>query len=175
MTHITRTLLFPVILMAMISCSEDNSKHIESNSNVSDTKKQKQDLSESYYDVTIIIEIIHIGVSDKPVPTIIFTNKDVTDIEGSNTHALIHKFKLSEKGILRILNIFLMGAYYSSVYDNSFEYGSFEFNVTKQSVAHDFKTNRRDSISIFNELYIVLENNSQAKSVIGNILKRLNF
>lgn len=161
--------------MTMISCSEDNSNHIENDPDMVDVEKLNKDFPESYNDTTIIIEMRHIGISDKPISTILFTNKEIVDIEVSNSSPLIHKFKLSMKEITDILNIFSKGAYYSSVYENSLDYGSFEFKVTKNSVIHDFKVNRRDSISIFNEINIVLDNHFQARNIIDIILRRLNL
>lgn len=116
----------------------------------------------------IIIE--HIGESDKPIITIVFSSKcDKADIDFPYYCAELSN---NEKHSLIEMLIKKLESKESDKYT---EYGSFQFKMINGENQRSFKTNRDESINLFNEIIQILKDNNTAKKLIENNLIRIKF
>ncbi len=136
---------------------------------VDEGKRNKDNVFTSNIENTNIV-IEHIGESDKPIITIVFTS----NCDKANFVSPSYCAELSKNEKLSLVELLLERPIGNSSSKYT-EYGSFQLNIINGENQRSIKTNREESINLFNEILQILKDNDTAKKLIENNLIRIKF
>ena len=117
--------------------------------------------------------ITHIGEIDKPIATVILRVIGTPPVTPPEAFPPIVEVAVSEPEMLGLLRLFKEGAWFTTSYDASFEFGSFAFQVADGQTEHTFRANREGSIRLFEEMRDRLGESPDARTALETNVGRI--
>jgi hypothetical protein len=123
------------------------------------------------------ISIEHIGIIDKPIPTIILS-KGPIDKKFTNKYIISKSFIIEDKSYRKLKNVVEINKSNIKL-ENTVEYGSFNIAVhLGDSICLNYYLNRKESIQFFGQLMDTLmldPNNEELLSELETIKNRISI